>query len=95
LLLLGVLCGFIAYKNEICQTKATTAKSKNTVENFATLKQQFLDDIKDIVTMDEIPPELILNWDQTGIRIVPSSCWTMERQGVKRVEVVGLTAKPR
>ena len=43
--------------------------------------------------MEEIPPELILNWDQTGIKLVPSSFWTMERQGEKRVEMVGVNDK--
>ena len=32
--------------------------------------------------MKEIPTELILNWDQTGVKIVPSSTWTMEAVGV-------------
>ena len=45
------------------------------------------------VEMEEIPPELILNWDQTGIRLVPSSSWTMEKRGVKRVEMVGQNDK--
>lgn len=43
-----------------------------------------------IVTMEDIPGKLILNWDQTGINIVPSSAWTMEKSGAKRVEVVGV-----
>ena len=43
--------------------------------------------------MEEIPPELILNWDQTGIRIVPSNTWTMDQQGAKRVEVCGASDK--
>ena len=43
--------------------------------------------------MEDIPMELILNWDQTGIKIVPSSTWTMERQGSKRVEAVGVNDK--
>jgi hypothetical protein len=43
--------------------------------------------------MEEIPLELILNWDQTGIRIVPSNTWTMDKQGVKRVEIGGSGAK--
>ena len=37
-----------------------------------------------LVTMEEIPPELILNWDQTGIKMVPCSTWTMDRQSAKR-----------
>lgn len=43
--------------------------------------------------MEEIPAELILNWDQTGIKIVPSSTWTMDAEGSKRVEVAGVNDK--
>lgn len=43
--------------------------------------------------MEEIPPELILNWDQTGIKIVPCSPWTMDRQGSRRVEMIGISDK--
>ena len=39
--------------------------------------------------IEQIPPELILNWDHTGIKIVPSSSWTMEQQGTKHVDLVG------
>ena len=28
--------------------------------------------------MEEIPDELVINWDQTGIKYVPVSQWTME-----------------
>ena len=73
--------------------KATTSKSKHTVANFAELKKAFLADVTTTVTMEEIPPELILNWDQTGIKLVPCSSWTMEKQGAKRVEMVGVNDK--
>ncbi len=43
--------------------------------------------------MKEITPAMILNWDQTGIHLVPSSLWTMEKQGSKRVEMVGSNDK--
>ena len=43
--------------------------------------------------MEEIPAEFILNWHQPGIKIVPSSTWTMEQQGSKRVEEVGVNDK--
>ena len=39
--------------------------------------------------MDEIPPALIINWDQTGINYVPIRSWTMEVKGTKRVEIIG------
>ena len=71
------------------QRKATTAKSKYTAQDFAGLKKAFLAGVTETVTMEEIPPELILNWDQTGIHLVPGSTWTMEKQGEKRVEMSG------
>ena len=63
------------------------------MENFRRLKKAFLVDVTTVVTMEEIPPELVFNWDQTGIRLVPCSSWTMERQGEKRVEMVGVNDK--
>lgn len=75
------------------QRKATTSKSKLPVERFAEVKKQFLNDVVSIVEFMEIPAELILNWDQTGIKIVPSCTWTMDQQGSKRVEIVGVTDK--
>ena len=69
------------------QKNGITSKSKFTLSNFAELKKSFLEDVVATVAMEEIPPELILNWDQTGIKIVSSSGWTMDQQGVKRVEV--------
>ena len=65
------------------QRKVTTAKSKYAIVDF--------DRVKTVATVEieEIPPELILNWDQTGIKIVSSNNWTMDQQGVKRVEIGG------
>ena len=73
--------------------KATTSKSKYKPADFAAVKEQFLNDVVSIVTMEEIPPELILNWDQTGIHLVPVSPWTMEQAGSKRVEINGISSK--
>ena len=66
--------------------KVTTAKSKHSIFNFTELKETFLNDVVATVEMKEIPPELILNWDQTRIKIVPSNTWTMDQQGSKWVE---------
>jgi len=53
-------------------------KSKYSKADFSEVKQSFLRLVVETVTMEEIPPELILNWDQTGIMIIPSSSWTMK-----------------
>ena len=70
-----------------------SSTAKMTVENFEAKKEQFLLDITAIVEMEEIPPQLVFNWDQTGISIVPGSSWTMELKGSKRVEIVGISDK--
>ena len=70
--------------------KATTSKSKYTPSDFADVKKTFLQSVVETVAMEEILPQL---WDQTGINIVPSSCWTMEEKGSRRIELVGLKDK--
>ena len=58
------------------------------VENFDQVKRLFLLDVKNTVLMDEIPPEMIINYDHTAINYVPVSSWTMEQMGSKHVEII-------
>ena len=76
------------HRMKFVQRKVTTSQSKYTATNSAGVKRKFLNDVAETVEMEEVCPELILNWDQTGIRIVPSSSWTMDREGVSRIEMV-------
>ena len=70
-----------------------TGKAKVTPEHFNELCLQFL---QDVVKMEDIPPQLVLNWDQTGLNLVPaSSTWIMEHCGTKRVQINGLNDKRR
>ena len=64
-------------------------KTKVTVEDFDELKKLFLLDIRNIVQIDEVPAQLIFNWDQTGINYVPASNWTMEQVGSNRIVIIG------
>ena len=75
------------------QRKDTTSKSKSSLVDFEEKEAAFLDAVTETVFMEEIPAEFVLNWDQTGIKLVPSSVWTMERQGEKRMEMVGINDK--
>ena len=70
-----------------------TTKAKVDVKNFDEVKQQFLLDNKAVCEMEEIPFDLIINWDQTGIHYVPVGSWTMEKEGAKRVEIAGADDK--
>ena len=44
---------------------------KMTMNNFESIKEQFLLDVETAVEMEDIPQELMFNWYQTGISIVP------------------------
>ena len=65
--------------------KATTKKSNMTVSNFDELKDNFLMDIKVIATTEEVPDDMILNWDQTTIKYIPVSNWMMTTEDSKRI----------
>ena len=36
-----------------------------------------------IVAMEDIPKQLIINWDQTGMKYMPLSNWAFEEGGLK------------
>uniref|UniRef100_A0A1X7U6Q2 DDE-1 domain-containing protein n=1 Tax=Amphimedon queenslandica TaxID=400682 RepID=A0A1X7U6Q2_AMPQE len=56
----------VLYRLNFVKRRGSSA-AKITVSNFEELKQQYLFDFKSVVVMDEIPPQLIFNWDHTGI----------------------------
>ncbi len=72
--------------------KATT-KGNVAVEAFETIKTSFLDVVYGTVVMEDIPHELIINWDHTGQHYVPVSSWTMEKKGSTCVLVAGIDDK--
>ena len=69
------------------------SKSKVTCTNFEELREQFLFDIKTIIEFEEIPDDLILNWNHTGVNYIPVSSWTMAKEGSKKVEITGINDK--
>jgi len=67
--------------------RKANSKSKILRDNFEEIKQQFLADIRSVVEMEDVPPSLVIIWEHTATKIVPSSQWTMEKRGTKRVEI--------
>ena len=70
-----------------------TTKCSISAENFESLREEYLNNVSTTVIMEDIPPEMVLNWDQTGLRIIPSKSWTMEKRGSRRVELKGIDDK--
>ena len=58
-----------------------STKVSGTSDDFNQAKQRFLDEIAETVEFEEIPRDLIFNWDQTEINLVTSSLWTMDKKG--------------
>ena len=64
--------------------KAMT-KAKISVEDFQEIKKDYLLDIEVVVAMDEIPMELIINFDQTGIHYVQFQIGQWLKKGQNRL----------
>ena len=73
--------------------RRSSSAAKVSVNNLNQLKSQFIFDIQSIVEMEEIPSDIIINWDQTAIKYVPVSNWMMANEGSQRVEVVAANNK--
>ena len=65
-----------------------TNAGKITVAHFEEVKECFMADIQAEVMMKEIPDDLIVNWDQTPLHIVPTGDWTMHRKGEKIIPLL-------
>ena len=73
--------------------RQVSTSAKVLPEDFNEWREQFLYDAKVLVNYEEIPDSLVINWDHTGIKYIPVSSWTMEREGTKRVEILGIDDK--
>ena len=71
--------------------KATKA-AKKLPRDCCEKKEHFLQ-INSTVKTYNIPAELVINVDETLLRIVPVDRWTLEREGPKRVPILGLEDK--
>ena len=60
---------------------------KVTYTHFEELKEDFLADVKAEVLMNDIPRDLVFNWDQTAIQLVPTGQWTMNRAKEKVIAI--------
>ena len=72
--------------------KGSTA-AKLPPADFEQVKSEFLERIKTAVFENKIVPQLVINWDETAIRLIPYSDWTMEEQGKSKISIKGLNDK--
>ena len=65
----------------LCNERLPLLRYKQSTAEFAELKENFLADVVATVTMEEIPLELILNWDQTGIKMDHAAAGCQDSRG--------------
>ena len=78
-------CGYVKRKS--------TRTSRKIPDDFDEIKVAFLERVSKVVQANNIPLSMSVNFDQTGTKIVTASEWTIEIQGTKQIDVVGLDDK--
>ena len=69
--------------------RRVSTKSLTPSQNLEEVRTEFLGELLEAVELHEVPADLIFNWDQTGILLVPSAQWTMDKKGRKRIPIAG------
>ncbi len=70
-----------------------TKAARSVPENYPQERERFLSSITDKVKKHNIPDKLIVNFDQTQVKIVPVSEWTLNEAGAKQVDISALDDK--
>ena len=73
--------------------RKANSKARANVDDFVEVKTNYLADIRAIISLEEVPPCLVINWDHTGLKYVPVSSWTMAKEGSKKVLIAGIEDK--
>ena len=76
----------LLYRMGYIKRKCSNA-GKMSVYQFKELQGVFLADIQAEIAMNDIPNEMIFNWDQTALQFVPIGLWTMHHAGEKVIPI--------
>jgi len=61
--------------------RKATKGIKTLPDDFDEISKAYTSRVTTAVETHSIPDSLIINWDQTGVNLVPSGKWTMEEKG--------------
>lgn len=77
----------------LSKRRATTGKLPLPAEFIDEQRRRFVTAISHSKDLHKISDRLIINWDQTPLKLVPSGNWTMEKTGTSKVSINGLSDK--
>ena len=69
---------------DFTKSRATT-KSNPPTDDLVEIKLSFYPEVLEMVEFNDILHKLIFNWDQTGISLVLTALWTMNKRGKKQI----------
>jgi hypothetical protein len=70
-----------------------TKAARQLPADISAVKEEFLQRVQKVVQAENIPSELVINFDQTGCKFVPAAEWTMSDEGAHQVPIFGLGDK--
>ena len=70
-----------------------TKAARKVPANPEEIKEDFLKRVATKVTEHSIPPSMVVNFDETGVNVVPTLNWTLHAQGSKHVPRTGIDDK--
>ena len=70
-----------------------TKAARKVPDNFDEVRRDFLKRVQKKVTENSLPPSMIVNFDETGMNVVPTSHWTLHSEGSKQVPITGIDDK--
>ena len=70
-----------------------TRASRKVPDDFEAIKAVYLQNISKVFKQYSIPLSMVINFDESGTRMVPVSDWTLEVQVSKQIDMIGLADK--
>lgn len=70
-----------------------TKAARKLPQNYEVIKTGFLNKVRRSVHSMKVPPSMVINWDQTGSKLTPTSEWTMAMTGSKQVPIIAVEDK--
>ena len=74
---------------KLVMRKDTSSRGAVDEQQVIDIKNKFVGKCEELISENGIPNELIINYDETGIPIVPADAYTMAEKGAKMVGIKG------
>lgn len=68
--------------------RKSTRTARKIPADFQDIKSAFITRVQETVRSNNIPLQMVVNFDQTGTKMVPVSDWTLEVQGTKQIDMI-------